>query len=219
MLKFRTAIIEGHAEVEARLADFGLTMSQLVAIRDSARAAASDASPLMPLNAPGTLAYIHGVDALRSQILDGDWVIDRTLGVEAIINHEVGMRIGYQNVDRACDAIFKPMPRSAKGTASEKMCSFPLFDHVGMALDTDQDRLPTDYVRDPHGDQVRTYFVMVGEDGSVELSSPIIGNQRYLDFRERIFIHQPKEDWETRIEGDSEPFDDFDVSVTFKDKA
>ena len=106
------------------------------------------------MNAPGTLAYIHGVAALRGQILDGEWVIDRTLGIEAIINHELGIRIGYQNVDRACDAVFKPMPRSAKGPASERLCSFPLFDYYGMALGSDKDRLPSDDVKDPHGDQV-----------------------------------------------------------------
>lgn len=219
MAVFSTALTENPVDAARRLADFRLTVSQILAIRDSARAAADDASPLMPMNAPGTLAYIHGVAALRGQILDGEWVIDRTLGIEAIINHELGIRIGYQNVDRACDAVFKPMPRSAKGPASERLCSFPLFDYYGMALDSDKDRLPSDDMKDPHGDQVATYFVMVGEDGSVELSCPIITNQRYADFRERIFIDQPDGDWAGQIEPDVEPVEDFEVNVTLKDQA
>ncbi|UFI04664.1 hypothetical protein [Roseibium aggregatum] len=217
MAVFSTAIINSPSDVERRLADFELTIDQILAIRDSARAAADDASPLMPLNAPGTLAYIYGVEALRAQILDKNWVLDRTLGVEAVVNRELGIRIGYQNVDKACDAVFKPMPRSAKGPASEKMCGFPLFEFYGMALETDRDRMPKDDVRDPLEDQVTTYFVMVGEDGSVELSSPIIEKQRYMDFRERVFVDSPAEDWETRVEAEGEPIDDFDVPVTLKD--
>lgn len=217
MAPFNTAITDNPPDAEVRLADFGLTPTQILAVRDSARAAADDASPLMPLNAPGTLAYIRGVEALRAQVLDGEWVIDRTLGVEAVINRERGIRIGYQNVDKACDLVFKPMPRSAKGPAAERMCSFPLFAHYGMVLETDHDRVPRDDVKDPHGDQVATYFVMVGEDGSVELSSPIIENQRYADFRERIFVDRPDEDWEARIDPEAAPLDDFDVPVSIKD--
>lgn len=217
MPSFNTSIVDELTDIEERLADFGLSIAQFLAIRDSARAATDDASPLMPLNAPGTLGYIHGVEALRGQILDATWQIDRTLGVEAIINREIGIRIGYQNVDKACDPIFKPMPRTVKGPASEKMCGFPLFEHVGMTLDTDADRLPSENINDPLADQVTTYFVMVGEDGSVELSCPIIKNHRYADFVERIFIDTPDVDWEEKIEGEDGPVDDFDIDVSFKD--
>ncbi|NEK37759.1 hypothetical protein GR253_27080 [Rhizobium leguminosarum] len=219
MAIFRTAIIDNSAETERRLADFGLTIAQILAIRDAARAASDDASPLMPLNAPGTLAYIYGVAALREKILDTEWKMDRTLGVEAILNPQLRIRIGYQNVDQACDPIFKPMPRSAKGPGSEQMCSFPLFDFYGMTLETDGDRLPKDNPKDPDSDDVTTYFVMVGEDGSVELSSPIITNQRYGDFRERIFVDRPGEEWDAQIDSEADPIDDFDVQVTFKDNA
>jgi hypothetical protein len=212
-------IIGDPMDVERRLADFGLTTGQVLAVRDSARAAFEDASPLMPLNAPGTLAYIYGVNALRGQILDGEWTIDRTLGVEAVINHRLGVRIGYQNVDRACDMVFRPMPRSAKGPSSERMCAAPLFDYYGMSLDSDQDRLPKDGITDPHGDQIVTYFVMVGEDGSVELSCPVIANQRYTGFRERIFVYRGDDDWERSIEPEVGPVDDFEVTVTLKDEA
>lgn len=219
MAIFNTVVIDNPPEAEARLADFGLTLAQILAIRDAARAAADDASPLMPLNAPGTLAYIRGVETLRAEVLDGEWVIDRTLGIEAVINRDLGVRIGYQNVDKACDAVFKPMPRSMKGPGSERLCGFPLFEHFGMVLETDYDRMPRSDLKDPHGDQVATYFVMVGEDGSVELSSPIIEHQKYAGFRERIFIDSPDEDWEARIDPEVDPLDDFDVPVSIKDKS
>ncbi|WVT72998.1 hypothetical protein QM996_16090 [Sinorhizobium chiapasense] len=219
MSPFRTAIFEKPMDAERRLADFALTLGQILAIRDSARAAADDASPLMPLNAPGTLAYIHGVGALRSQVLDDEWMIDRTLGVEAVINRRLGVRLGYQNVDRACDADFPPMPRSSKGNGTAQLCRLPLFEYFDIALENDADRLPDQDAKDPLGDQVTTYFVMVGEDGSVELSCPVIGNKRYAGFVERIFVDRPDENWEASIDPDTGPIDDFDVPVIFKDKA
>jgi hypothetical protein len=219
MPPFRTALITNPMDVGRRLADFGLKIEQMLAVRDSARAAFDDASPLMPQNAPGTLAYIHGVGALRAQVLDSEWVIDRTLGVEAVINHRVGVRIGYQNVDRSCDPLFPPMPRSEKGSGTARLCRLPLFDFYGVVLETDADRLPSDDAKDPHHGQIATYFVMVGEDGSVELSCPVIANKRFSDFRERIFIDQPDDDWSARMDLDNGPVDDFDVPVIFKDRA
>lgn len=218
MPAFKTAITQPE-NAARRLADFGLTCAQFLAIRDAARAAADDASPLMPQNAPGTLAYIFGVEAMRGQLLDVDWQMDRTLGVEAVINHTLGIRVIYQNVDQACDPIFKPMPRSGKGSASERMCYFPLFEHYGMTLDADEDRLPRDETVDPYGDAMATYFAMVGEDGSVEFSCPIIRKKRFADFRERIFIDRAGDDWDSHIEPSGDPAEDFDVAVTFKDVA
>jgi hypothetical protein len=219
MPTFRTAVIDNLVDAERRLADFGLAIPQILAIRDSARGASDDASPLMPLNAPGTLAYIYGVEALRGQILDSNWVVDRTLGVEAVINHHLGIRIGYQNVDRACDPVLPPMPRSDKGSGTAKLCRLPLFEHYGVVLETDEERLPGEDVRDPHGDQITTYFIMVGDDGSVELSCPTIANKKYGEFMGRIFVDRPSEDWDSRIEPEVQPVDDFDVPVTFKDEA
>ncbi len=219
MSPFRTAVIDNPIDVSRRLSDFELTIDQLLAVRDIARAASDDASPLMPLNAPGTLAYIHGVGALRDQILNGEWVVDRTLGVEAIINHRLGFRIGYQNVDRSCDLNFPPMPRSEKGSGSARLCRLPLFDFYGVVLESDVDRVPSESAEDPHHDCVFTYFVMVGEDGSVELSCPVIANKKYSDFMERIFIDRPDKDWDVRVDLETGPVEDFDVPVVFKDSA
>lgn len=217
MPSFATVLIDEPAAAEQRLQDFGLSTDQIKSIRDAARAATEDASPLMPLNAPGTLGYIHGVEALRGEVFDGIWQIDRTLGIEAVVRQDLGIRIGYQNVERACDPVLKPMPRSAKGPGVEKMCSFPLFEHFGIELDTDADRLPREDLKDPLGDQFTTYFVMVGEDGSVEVSSPIVSNKRFSGFRERIFIDFPVDEWEEKIDPETGPVDDFDVIVSFKD--
>ena len=131
MPAFATAIVQGEAHVADRLADFGLVPEQLLAIAATARVWADDASPLMPVNAPGTLAYIHGVMELRQQVLDGSYTVDRTCGIEAVVNRDRRIRIAFQNVDRACDPIFPPNPRSAKGSASEYLCGPTLFEYSG----------------------------------------------------------------------------------------
>jgi hypothetical protein len=206
---FSTSVIEALHDVEQRLADWGLTREQFIAIATVAKAWADDVSPLMPQNAPGTLAYIFGVQELRRQLSDNDWRVDRTNGIEAVINRTLGIRIGFHNVDRSCDPIFPPHPRSAKGSASESLCGPNLFQHFGVEPG------PLTGVRD---DGVTTYYVMVGEDGSVELSNPVIMNGAYRHFNERIFIFRPTEDWEEEIDSDMGPVEDFDIEVSFKDQ-
>lgn len=207
MPSFATAIVQGEASVEARLADFGMVPAQLLAVGTMARAWADDASPLMPINAPGTLAYIYGVRELRQQLLDGAWTVDRTCGIEAVINRDRRLRIAFQNVDRACDPIFAPNPRSAKGSASESLCGPTLFEYAGVEAG------PLTGVMQ---DGVPTYYLMVGEDGSVELSHPVISNGSYAHFHERILITPPDNDWLDEISPETGPVEDFDIPVRFK---
>lgn len=208
MPAFVPAVIQGDASVELRLRDFGVTTGQLKAVGSVARMYADDASPLMPINAPGTLAYMYGVRELRQQLLDGTWKVDRSCGIEAVVNREANLRIAFQNVDRSCDEIFPPNPRSAKGSASENLCGPTLFEYAGV------DAGPLTGVRQ---DGMTTYYLMVGEDGSIELSQPIISNGSYCGFRERIFITSSDNDWAEEINPDTGPVDDFDVPVFLKD--
>lgn len=201
-------IVEGRRDVADRLAEFGLVPEQLLAVAKVARAWSDDASPLMPANAPGTLAYIFGVQELRQQVVGRDWVGDRTHGIEAVINRALGIRIAYQNVDQAGDVHFPPSPRSSKGSASESLCGVPLFDHAGVDVGPLTGVLP---------DGIPTYYVMVGEDGSVELSHPVISDGSYKEFHERILISGPAVDWEDDIDDAPLGDDEFDVVVKFKE--
>lgn len=210
MAVFSTVLVEHELDVIRRLESLGLVRDQFLAIGAVACGRANDASPLMPMNAPGTLAYIHGVKELRQQLLDGVWAVDRTCGIESVINRQVGLRIGFQNVDRACDPLFPPAPRSLKGSAAEGLSGPTLFEHFGVE---------TGPLTGVLSDGVPTYYVMVGEDGSVELSHPVISNCSYKHFHERIFIHAPNDDWEQAIDPDTGPIDDFDIAVNFKDVA
>lgn len=209
MPEFCTILVVGDPDVTQRLSDFGLVAENILAIAAAARAWAEDASPLMPQNAPGTLAYIHGVQELRVQTIGNGWEIDRSCNVEAVINRELGKRIAFQNVDRACDEIMPPIPRSAKGKGAEYLNGPDLFEHFGVEPG------PLTGVKE---DGLPTYYVMVGEDGSVELSHPIILNGTYQHFAERIFVHAPGEDWEGEIGSETGPVEDFEIEVSFKDQ-
>lgn len=207
MPQFATTIISDENQVDDRLFDFGLSRFQLIAVADVARRWALDASPLMPLNAPGTLAYIYGVNELRSQLLDSSWKVDRVCGVEAVLNRQIELRIAFQNVDRACDPIFAPIPRSSKGSASELMNGPTLFEHFGVETG------PLTGVAE---DGVTTYYVMVGEDGSVELSQPVIAGGMFKAFIERIFIRGAGPDFGVEIDLGNEPVEDFDIPVRLR---
>ena len=208
MPTFKTTVVDNKIDAERRLADFGLTADQILGIATVARSWADDASPLMPQNAPGTLAYIFGVQELRQQLVGDDWEVDRTCGIEAVISRKLNVRIGYQNVDLACDLHFPPTPRSVKGSAAENMCGPNLFEHSGVEPG------PLTGVKQ---DGIPTYYVMVGENGSVELSHPVIKNGSYKHFNERIFINQLVEGWEEEIDPETGPIEDFEVEVSFKD--
>lgn len=193
-------------DVENRLEDFGFARQQIMSIGHTARAYADDASPSMPLNAAGMLSYIHGVGELRQQLVGSDYLLDRACGVESVVRRDRSVRIAFQNVDKSC-ADMPPLPRSEKGSGAAALSSPTLFEHAGVE---------TGPLTGVH-DGVRTYYVMVGLDGSVELSCPVIEKGKYVDWIERIYIYSPDGDWEATPDTDTGPVEDFEIHVSFKD--
>lgn len=135
------------------------------------------------------------------------WEVDRTQNIESVVNRIAGIRVGYQNVDRAADRLFPPLPRSAKGAAAEGLSGPNLFEYSGIEAG------PLTGVL---SDGIPTYYVMVGEDGSVELSHPVIKDGMYKEFIERIIVKPVDRDWSDEIDTDSDPIVDFDIPVVFK---
>lgn len=206
MPSFNTVVTSTIVDVEIRLEDFGVTRQQIMAIGHTARAYADDASPSMPLNAPGMLSYIHGVGELRQQLVGTDYIPDRACGVESVVRRDRSVRIAFQNVDQSC-ADMPPLPRTEKGSGAASLSSPSLFEHAGIEAG------PLTGVHDG----VRTYYVMVGLDGSVELSCPVIEKGKYVDWIERIYVYSPDDDWQAEPETDVGPIEDFEIHVSFKD--
>ena len=204
---YSVKVIRQEQDAARRLSDFGLSSDVLICVANAARTRADDATESMPLNAPGTLAYLYGVHELREQLIENGWEINRTRNIESVIHREREMRIAYQNVDNACDMEYPPNPISAKGKGAEYLNGPNLFDHAGIdpgpITATEKDGLPT-------------YYVMVGQDGSVELSRPVISKGGYIDFIERIFVHKPAKEAEPEVDLKSGIVDDFEPDVSMK---
>ena len=204
---FTTSMVTTPEAVDARLAELFVDITQIIAVGQTARAYADDASPSMPLNAAGMLSYIHGVGALREQLVGKHFVLDRACGIESVVSRDRTVRIGFQNVDKCCVEM-APLPRTEKGSGAEALSGPNLFEHAGIESG------PLTGVK-PDG--ILTYYVMVGVDGSIELSCPVIEKGKYVAWVERIFVYSPDADWDTAPQVDEGPVEDFDVSVSFKE--
>lgn len=208
MTQFNTAVVSASNDIEARLADFGLVRGQLIEIGKTARLHANDASHSMPANAAGLLSYIHGVGELRQQLVGREYASNRTCGVEAVIRRDYSLRIGFQNVDKCC-VDMPPIPRSEKGNGAAGLSATSLFEYAGV-----EEGPLKGIVRD----EIRTYYVMVGLDGSVELSCPAIENGKYVNWYERIFIYSPNGEWDVKQDTEEDTIEDFEINISFKEE-
>jgi hypothetical protein len=192
-------------DVDHRISELGLDKKSLISIVGISRMASAEASPLHPINAAGTLAYQHGTWALREAFVGEDWGIDRENSVEAIRNERLKVRIAYCNVDFACDPENGPKPKSKKGAGSERACNGNLFD-----------RLPQ--FAPCQDDEYATYYLMVDEKGSAELSRPVIKRGTFSAYLERIFIcHGDDDRGLERLDFDNDDaVSDFDPQVIRK---
>ena len=202
-----TKILNEAEEVEWFLRELNLSVNGILAIRDAAYTHRVDASPLMALNAAGSLAYHFGVLELRQQFLGPYWDIDRIAGIEGISHTQRKIKVGFQNVDLACSTVTDPKPCSEKGAGAERECVGNLFEFSGVAAPK--------MVRAVAIHRM-SYFVMVDERGAVEVSRPVIENGRFAGFLDRIFVSDGSDlrDFGLGLDGDAPPpIDDFDVSI------
>lgn len=174
-----TRILKEDWEVGPHLKALRLDREKLLRVRSVAVAAAADATLYHPANASGTLSYQHGTFALRNEFVGDEWKIERPNGVEAIRNETIRKKVVFANVDIACDDLHEPKPRSGKGAGAERLCaSNDLFD--GM--------LPRYSPVEPASGGWTTYFLMVAQDGAVELSCPLVKGGTFQHFFERLYL-------------------------------
>ena len=184
-------------DVDRRLAELSLTREGLLKVVGAAHAAAADATPFHPANAPGMLAYIHGIYAMRDQYVGDEWDVYYLNGVEMIRNEQLGLRIGYSNIDQACNSEHDPRARSRKGVGPERACQGNLF------VD-----LPK-YAPKPEG-ALATFYLMVDPDGAAELSRPVVIRDNFGSYIERNYLTDGSD-----FDGEALLFDEQDVAVDF----
>jgi hypothetical protein len=71
-------IVSQDYEIESRLNQLGLSVSELIGVIHQAVAAKANYVLNQPMNAAGQLSYIYGTGALRDLLRSKGWVIDRT---------------------------------------------------------------------------------------------------------------------------------------------
>lgn len=200
-------IIDDPEEVRLFLEGNDLSVKSTLFVRDAAHIHMVDTSPLMALNAPGTLAYHYGLLETRVQFLGKKWEISRKSGIEAIFNPGKKIKLGYQSVDLACVRMISPNPRTEKGSGSERECEANLFEYFGVTAPK--------LVMLPKG-IVPVFYIMVDERGAVEVSRPVIEDKKFTGFIVRAFVSDGSDLDKQKItpSGDLDaPADDFDVPV------
>ena len=191
-------------DVDRRLAELDLRRDALLNVVNIAISAGADATPYHPANAEGTFRYQNGVWSLRDQIIGEKWSVHREESVEAIRNDKLKVKVAFANVSIACDDDQMPKPRSPKGAGSERACSGNLFGE-----------LPR-YAPRQNGEWV-TYYLMVDGKGAAELTCPVISEDTFSAFIERIYLSDGKSDNPEELSvDDSDITNDFDPLVIRK---
>jgi hypothetical protein len=196
-------------EVVPRLEQLGLTKPELLDVVRAAVGARRNATPFHPLSAGGLLAWIAGTAHLRRVFTARGWEICRRDNIEAIFNSATGIKIIYQNADRAGDPLFDPVASSKKGAGAAR------------AIELGQYELfPEVREREVVEITAPTWCLFVyadGQDVRAELSCPqAINDEQFDGFHERILLIQ-KGEWDSPDAlADDTPSIDFEVSVTRK---
>lgn len=220
-----TKLIRELPEVVSRLAAVvQLTKPDCLTIAHKVASARNESIYIDPISAPGQLAYIYGNRALRQALLAKEgWEIDRTDNIESTINKELGVRVIYQNVERAADPFNDPKAISGKGNGSARIVNAA---QILLFPEWEQERVQS-LAHLAVLDSMAVWYFCVsvegeyGEDVCVELSRPrSIEAKQFKEFEERILIVQ-KGEWggpvnPKRDDNSDYDADDFEVEITRK---
>ena len=198
-------------EIVPRLAQLGLRRDLLLDVVRAATGARRNATGFHPLSAGGLLSWIEGTGQLRRIFLPTGWDICRRDNIESIFHPELGIKVVFQNAERAGDRLRDPIAASKKGAGSAR------------AVELGQYELwPEERTKEVFELNATTWVLFtyaVGDDVRAELSCPMAINEEQFDgFHERIILVE-KGGWdvtEPLMESDEPPVE-YDVTVSRKD--
>jgi hypothetical protein len=201
----QTTILRDPWDVDKRLAELQLTKVGLLAARDVAIQESANATAFHPANSAGTFSYHHGTWALRDQFVGKEWAEDRVDGIEAIRNETLKIKIAFCNVDLACDDNHSPKPRSKKGAGAERASGGGLFGDLPQ------------FAPRPADGGYALYYLMVDENGAVELTRPVLKAGTFVATVERIYLADGNDDDGALLAEDGGgPADNFNPQVVRK---
>lgn len=204
------AVLAEDHEIVPRLAQLGLRRDLLLDVVSAAVGGRRNATAFHPLSAGGLLSWIEGTGHLRRVFLPHGWEICRRDNIESIFHPEFGIKVVFQNAERAGDPLLDPIAVSKKGAGSAR------------AVELGQYELwPEDKVKETAELNATTWVLFVyvdSDDVRAELSCPIAINEEQFDgFHERILLVE-KGGWGATapMVDDGEPPAEYEVSVTRK---
>ena len=207
-------MIKQAGDVRPALSQIGLSAEKVIQIAKAASYARAEYLPgIDPVNAPGTKAHQAGIRQLRLEMLPAGWKSGRFNNIEVVVNHDLGLMLGFQNVDRACEKS-SPISISGRGEGTRQLVARP-YEVDLFKQDNNQLQAPRS------GAFPLVWFVCVAADKDklqVEVSrpKPFDGSQ-FKGFFERIFVADEKLEAPVvaaKVEPEEE--DDHEIVITKK---
>jgi hypothetical protein len=202
-------LAEDH-QIVPRLAQLGLRRDLLLEVVEAAVGGRRNATAFHPISAGGLLSWIQGTGQLRRVFLPHGWEACRRDNIESIFNPEAGIKVVFQNAERAGDRLADPLATSRKGAGSAR------------AVELGQYELWPEVKAQEVAEMTATTWVLFvyayGDDVRAELSCPIaINEEQFEGFHERILLVE-KGDWggAAPLVKDDEPPAEYVVPVTRK---
>lgn len=204
------AVLAEDHEIVPRLAQLGLRRDFLLDVVRAAVGGRRSATAFHPISAGGLLSWIEGTAHMRRIFVPQGWVSVRRDNIEFIYHPEFGIKVVFQNAERAGDPIFEPLAISRKGAGAAR------------AIELGQLELwPEVREREVAEATAPTWVLFVyadGDDVRAELSCPIaiVGDQ-FDGFHERILLVQ-KGEWDSAepFMDENEPPSEYSVTVSRK---
>jgi len=205
--QFVEQVIWQKEDAHAKLKDMDLEAGKLIRAAIAAIGQANNVTRNFATNAWGTFAYHYGLAELRNQFVGPHWRIDRSEGIESIVNDAKMLKVTFQNVDIAMGKD-DPKPRSPKGAGAERACegNLDLFPDYPVYVPV---------VAEKH----ELWSLMVDDSGNIELSRPVVLKGTFV-CGERVFIADA-DDWmdvdrTPSYDAGGDAADDFEVEVSRK---
>ncbi len=172
------AVLTDEIETEVRLNEIGLEKSKLIEVVDAAFIARANATDHHPKNAGGMFSWLDGVRQMRDSFVGDKWQSSRHSSVDYIECPTDMVRIGFCNVVVAASIEHDPEPVSPRRNSAIESCY----------ANCQQYGLPH-MGEKKQNDPWKTYYLMVGEDGTAELSLPLkCESGKFYELVERIFL-------------------------------
>lgn len=204
-----TVLAHNH-EVVPRLAQLGLRRDLLLDVVRAAVGGRRSATAFHPLSAGGLLSWIEGTGHMRRVFVSQGWEICRRDNIESIFHPVYGIKVVFQNAERAGDALFDPVAVSRKGAGSARAIELGQFEFWPEMREKEVAEVTA---------PTWVLFVFAdGDDVRAELSCPIaIHDDQFDGFHERIILVE-KGGWDSTVPfiDEDEPPAEYDVTVSRK---